>query len=608
MAKNKSTLLSLLDGYETHTDKGGELGGKHTEKSFFSRSLSGSFTGRRNASNRLITLIKTGIRMLVYTSTRVYGIMLIAFGSLAALAELMSAYFGSDAHNRMSLITSLVLVLFGVIFTFADKPVGMAFEDFLPTDFVLFEFFCLKRMRKGVQQIQGYPAFVGVIVGVLFAALGVFISPIRVVFAALILFFVLLSLASPEFSFLVSLLALPYISFFESSTLIFSVLLLVATVSYFRKVISGKRIYVFEQYDLLLGIMILFVLISGIFLKGIESFENSVMLLFGALGYVLASNLVTNRRLADRFSVAVVISSFPASVYTSVMRILSAMSKVRYTPQGFYSSSVFGTFLIVAIFFGISGLVEAKRLGQKLLFLFVIFVNAATLGIMWNFMAVLSVLLGLLVYLTVRMHRLSALLTVLLSFVGYAVLILPSVFLNNRAVSAFMGQDFDSLKGLWSASVRMFGDNVFFGVGMGAESFSEEISYYLGTGAESSSNIFLEIACEAGIFALVFFLLVLMSSLRHRSIYRSYVKHSEVRTVSTTAMAAIVALIIYGTLNYIWAETELCYIFWCVFGLGSATLRIAKREYDDRITYYNDVVSRETSDVDVQIDGFELKK
>ena len=40
-------------------------------------------------------------------------------------------------------------------------------------------------------------------------------------------------------------------------------------------------------------------------------------------------------------------------------------------------------------------------------------------------------------------------------------------------------------------------------------------------------------------------------------------------------------LIVYGAFNYIWKDMVMYYLFWCVFCIGSAALRISKREHDD---------------------------
>ncbi len=606
MEKQRAKFLDLLDGYEIPSEHRNEKGEPIVGKSFFSRSFTGTLSGKTSlSSNRLFDAFRILTKRFLNTSVRVYGTMLLIFGSIAALISLASDYFVFGSDSTAALITGLVLAVLGIVLTFAESPIGKFAENFFLTDYLFFEFFCIKRMQKNTDVRPFTPSF-GIVAGVLLGALSVPFHPLRVVLALFLLLFIALSFASPEFSFLLTLLLLPYTGILANTTYVLAALLIITALSFLRKVISGKRVYVFEKYDFLIGIMIVFVLISGIFIKGMESFESSVMILLGALGYILASNLVTNRRLADRVSAAITFSSLPASVYAVISYIITAAKgNYEYSGEGFFSTSVFGAFITVAILFTISLLKEAKRSAEEAVYISILFVQFAALVCTASFMAAAALIFSLICFIALKIKRLSGIFVLIVILLGYAILLLPEQILNSEAAMLIIGRSADELRELWGASFEMFSKNPLIGVGMGSESFSEEIVKYSENAHTNAANIFLELACEAGIFALIFFVLVLLESLRHRSRYRSYVRISQVKTVSNTAMLALIALIIYGSVNYIWESSATCYLFWCVFGLGSATLRISKREHDDRIIYYNDVVSPESSDIDVQIDGFD---
>lgn len=608
MKKEHSKFLDLLSGYEIRPEHRNSNSEPITGKTFFSRSFSGTLTGKMGlSSNRFLRLLKGFVARFLYTSTRVYGIMLLTFGALATVIDLTLAYFGSASHSYTALVVGLILSLLGIVLTFSDSPIGEAVENFFLTDYLLFEFFCIKRMQKYEEdkKPKGFAPYFGIILGTALAALSVLFHPGLITLVLSLILFVVISFASPEFSFLFTILFLPYAAFLESSITILAALLLTTTLSFLRKVISGKRVYVFEQYDLLIGAMIIFVLISGIFIKGIESFENSLMLLLGALGYVMTSNLVTNRRLADRFSTAVILSSLPAALYAVVNYAVGAVDgNYVYGGDGFYSAPIFGAFLIIAIFFTAVEVKEAKHSAEQSLFLLVLFVQLAALLCTAVFTAVIAIAFGIAAYFIFKLHRFSWFFILVLAALAYAPLLMNSYIPKNDVDALLLGTEPSSLLHLWRSSFDIFIKHPFIGIGMGAESFTEEISKYGISSATNSSNIFLEIACEAGIFALVFFVLVLLTRLRHRERYRKYLRSSQVRTTSDVSVITTFTLIVYGTTNYIWTNSSICYLFWCVFGLGSAALRISKRENDNKIIYYNDVVSPESSDIDVQIDGF----
>jgi O-antigen ligase len=123
----------------------------------------------------------------------------------------------------------------------------------------------------------------------------------------------------------------------------------------------------------------------------------------------------------------------------------------------------------------------------------------------------------------------------------------------------------------------------------------------LARGFTSASNVFISIGLELGIFALAAFVFMLIVRVRHRTIYHGYIKHSEISMISPIIAVATIGIIVFGTTSNVLGDAVSYYLFWCVFGAGSATLRVAKREYDERVMYFEDAIDRELSVVDVKI-------
>ena len=608
MKKERSALLDLIDGYEIPKEHINARGDAMTGKTFFSRSYSGRIGNTGVLFPRLFAFIRGNVKRLVYTSFRTYGTMLLFFGVLVTVARLVMDYLGiKDAWTYGALATGIAVTFVGIGFMFIDRPLGTALEDFAPTDYLFFEFLCVKRPGEIEGIPRGYSAPTAIIVGAVCAAAGTFFHPAYVLLALGVITFSFLAAESPEFSFLFTVLAVPYADFFSGSVFILAFLLVITVLSFSRKVFAGKRVFVIEQYDILIALTVIFVLASGIFKKGMESFEGSLTILLGAVGYVMAGNLVTNRRLADRLCAAFTISSVPAAVYSIVIFAIGASGgDYTYSATGFYAPLPFAAFLIVAGLFTLSGLIESKNALQRVLFCTVLAILATALGLTLNFFAYAVVAFAIVAYFVLKLKRLCSLMLILLCALPYAVFLLPTPFLENSAFTALIGTDVGEHFAVWRASWQLFIDNPWLGIGIGESSFAEEIVNY-GVSSTSARNLFLEIACEAGVFALFFFVMLLFVSARHRGVYRRYVKHSQVRTASKTSAVATVALVVYSTLVYVWASISLCFVFFSVLGFRSALLRIAKREHDERKIYYNDVVSRESSDVDVQIDGFTRK-
>jgi hypothetical protein len=53
--------------------------------------------------------------------------------------------------------------------------------------------------------------------------------------------------------------------------------------------------------------------------------------------------------------------------------------------------------------------------------------------------------------------------------------------------------------------------------------------------------------------------------------------------------------------HYIWASADSFYLFFLVFGVGSATLRVIKRERDERILYYEHTKRVHSAAVDIEL-------
>ena len=65
--------------------------------------------------------------------------------------------------------------------------------------------------------------------------------------------------------------------------------------------------------------------------------------------------------------------------------------------------------------------------------------------------------------------------------------------------------------------------------------------------------------------------------------------------------ACLFSFLAFGMVNYIWSDICAYYIFWCIFGIGSAALRVSKKDYDDRVIYYEESSALDSSVIDIEI-------
>ena len=153
--------------------------------------------------------------------------------------------------------------------------------------------------------------------------------------------------------------------------------------------------------------------------------------------------------------------------------------------------------------------------------------------------------------------------------------ILLSASLRARVLSMFaMRQDSsNSFRfNVYQSSFNMFKENWLLGIGCGNRNFREIYGIYMRTGfdALSAYNIFLEIAVESGIFALLAFLGFIISTL-HDGI-KIILKSADTKEVIflSAAVISICALMIHGLVDTVFFRPQLQFIFWTMVAVISA--------------------------------------
>lgn len=591
----KSKLVQLITGYE---DNIGTAVGSHIGRKFYAKKISGSVTAntKRFLSSKLMKFFKKLADLFAYAPAKTYGALFMTFGLLSLIINFATDYFGSSGQMSLaSLVVGAAFAVVSVPFLLVDTPVSVMLQGFKPTEVIFFEFFCIKRLfYTGTE--KGFNPLFGAFAGALLAILGAFISPEWVAIGMGILLFVAVSFNSPEFTFFSTLLLLPYVSLLPYSSVILASAATLGVISFMRKTLFGKRVVFFEQYDALLTILVIGILISGIFVKGIESFVGALLTVSAVCGYFMASNTVTNRRLADCAINAVVISSLPASAISFVKFIGNALSgsPLDFLEHGISSTfseadSAAAFFLVATIFSYI--LVKQSQGALRGAYAALMLLDVAALIMTGQFMSIIALVLACGAYRSIKSGKWMLLIMPLLLVLPYFLLFIPADFINSLPIKIIRA---DTLN-IFSASLSAFGNNFLFGIGMGSDSFAKEMQNYGIDSATDCGNIFLELALEAGIFASTAFLLLLLARLVHRASYQRYIRQSQVSKLSPFMSMTVFALLVFGGFDHVFCDTTVFYLFWCVFGIGSGALRVAKAEHDDRVLYFEDEKSSESA-------------
>ena len=168
--------------------------------------------------------------------------------------------------------------------------------------------------------------------------------------------------------------------------------------------------------------------------------------------------------------------------------------------------------------------------------------------------------------------------TIYLSVVGCVVAFATSAILlvsslRARVLSIFaMRQDSsNSFRfNVYHSSVEMFKDNWLLGIGVGNQNFREIYGLYMKTGfdALSAYNIFLEIAVESGIFALIAFVGFLITLVKNS--VQFILKSENTKTVILVATAAIsiCAVCIHGFVDTVFFRPQIQFVFWTMVAIA----------------------------------------
>ena len=596
--------ISILD-IILNRDEGSPKVEGRKKGEIFCKEFSGAITKRmqRLLSRRFFRFTKAIAHLLSHVSTKIYGAACLSFG----LFGIISYFARIGADN--TIVTPIIGALFSLIsipFFIADKPLPMLLQDFALTDFIFYDFFCMKRhsITEGEKKI---PVVLGIIAGLVPAANGIFVPLWQVTLVLGALIFLYISMESPEFVFFVSLFALPYLRFLPYSELLLCAMAVIAAVSFVRKVLYGKRVLYIETNDIIIFIMMVFVMISGVFVKGVESFEGALIMALLAIGYTLAGNIITNVRLAKRSIHSVMMSSVFASVISiaQVLMLVIKHGSIHLTVESMNFVLVrqdgMTVIVLVSALFSAAMMLKAQGMSSRALYATSAVITLFAMVITGEFFAFVAFFIGILAYIALRVNKWIAVIIPLLVVLPYAFLLIPNSALNSLFLQSPSLDSAEELFLVWGESLKVFSENLLVGIGIGSESFAAEMAERGIFGVPDSSNLFIEIALEAGIFALIFFLVVMILRIKNRRDYQIYIKNSDISSTSIVSSACLVSLLAFGAANYIWSDAAVYYLFWCIFGMGSSTLRVAKKEYNDRILYYEETSEQDYSVIDVEI-------
>jgi len=127
---------------------------------------------------------------------------------------------------------------------------------------------------------------------------------------------------------------------------------------------------------------------------------------------------------------------------------------------------------------------------------------------------------------------------------------------------------------VYHSAMQMFHDNWVLGIGVGNKNFREIYGLYMKTGfdALSAYNIYLEIAVESGVFALIAFLGFLLTLINKAFKYIMNSKNTETVLFVSVSLISILAVCFHGFVDTIFFRPQLQFVFWTFVAVISANI------------------------------------
>lgn len=539
------------------------------------------------AKSRVTGWYRAAADMFRYTKTYIYGIVFCVIGIYAVLGY----FIGTGAGEQSGLITGIALMLLSAPLLFSRKPLSMTVQENAILSRILYDVFEMRRATRARHGHTTINAFVGLAIGFVLGIPCLLFHPLFVIASifALILFFLLLS--SPEFCLFAAIFVAPFLIFVERPAFLLGVIVAIGTVSYFCKVLLGKRTFSFGPMDLAVAALALLYIGACPFTFGgrasVLRALSTVVLLFG---YFLSVNLLSSRRIL-RHAITTLMTSGAIVAAVGLVQQIGGRAIADWLDHDAYdyiagritsvfeNPNVLAVYLILILPFTAAGFLQRGRTrGQAFSFLcFLLCITAVVYT--WSRGAWLGVILSLALFLFLcRPATVYLVLPVLLAF---PILMTTPIGQRLSSITSLTDTSISYRLGIWQGALGMAGDHLLGGVGVGEAAFRAYYPLYALSGIEGAThahNLLLQFLCEFGILGPILFVFLLVLFFQCALSHQASESDGELRLLSIAASCGIFAVLINGLFDYVFYNLRVFFLFFVVVGIAVALARVGKTE------------------------------
>jgi putative inorganic carbon (HCO3(-)) transporter len=539
---------------------------------------------------------------------RVIGAFGMTWGAYVIIVSLVKNF----AINELISVTSDIGVgaltfLAALPLVFTDKTMRMLFSESQIVSSILVKLFGVPNevFKTEITKKTGQSG--AVVLGIIFGLLTYFIPAFHMVCAIAIAVCVGLILVYPEGGVLISIAIAPLVGVLDSPSIMLGVTVLMTAVSYFVKVLRGKRVFTTGITGLAVYAFMLVVFLSGFAPGESNTMENALLCCSLMLIFPLALNLMKSGKWINACIIAFVAPSAIVA-FVGVAEYLLGMS-----PSGWVDSTMFSSIESRAV----SLFNNPNILGAYLAALFPMALSL-TLPKYNTKIRVLGGIVSLYIVLaTAFTFSRSAWLAIVAGGILFAMLISPKGLLwcvpvaGILVLASFIFPETigarlinfvsvaDSANNyriaVWNSSWNLLSDCFLFGIGWGEEAFR---TAYLAYGADGtqyamhSHSLYMQVVIQCGAVGLLLLLAAVFCVFRKCLGVSSRMLGNKYSVWDAkAAVSGAVSLMIVGIFDYSWYNFRVFFIFWALLAFACAVINVENAENE----YYIESIDDEYS-------------
>lgn len=592
------------------------------EKSFVARcTLKSNFASRMFRKIRgflskgyeesfFLTKLRRFTQALLATSLKSYGKALLSFGIYTVLIYFIRLLVPELATAGVgTLISGIAISVCAFPLLVSDKNLVSAVGSSRFTRLIFTDVFDFREELYQTQtnRSKGISNFL-ILSGMLFGVFTFISNPLQILFVALCVLCSVIIVVTPEIGVITSLFSLPFLSFFESPTIVLAGIVLITAFGYVIKLIRGKRVIRFEILDILISVFMIMILFGGRFSAAEAASKQSALIsCLLIVGYFLISNLMRTEKWLTRCTYAIAISGTITSIIGVLQYVFGYVDPkwldTNYFPDiagrstAMFENANYLAFYLVAVFpFVLNATLNQSKNKNKLLGIISCALVVVCTVLTWSRGAWIAMLGVSILFLLIYSKKTLRIIISVLVLIPYVAILLPKnvisrvTSIGNLADSSTMYRFYT-----WKGSFRILEDYFWSGIGYGTEAYRAIYPEYAYAGIEAaahSHSLLLQIFIGLGVGgALVFILAVFVFTQKNFEYFKNPFNEST-KLISAAAFAAVIGLLIMGLFDYIWYNYRILFIFWAIMAISVASIRLGNREIEKKnVIIYSDMQS-----------------